>query len=181
MNLDRALSSIARRRPPRTAERMLAAVASPWAAVVEGLVLALAQRSAGRRAAPVALAAPAALGVGNVLKRMVSRPRPGLSRFERNGRRSFPSTHVAGPVALLSCSFCLGSRTWSKRAALGLATAAALAVAHERIAAGKHWPSDVVAGAALGALMGAALGLACAPRREAAAGVCGDALRGPAA
>ena len=166
-NLDGALSVSARSHPPGVAARASAMLASPWAAIVEGLATAVALRASGRPGFPAALAAPSALLVGNILKRRIARPRPGLSRFTRKGHESFPSTHVAGPLAVLACAWCLAPRTKAWRAALALGTGVAFVAARERMCAGKHWASDVVAGAALGVAIGTALGrLATAPSGE---------------
>ena len=142
-------------------------LASPWAATVEGLAAAVALRASGRPGLPAALAAPSALMVGNALKRLIARPRPGLARFARKGRESFPSTHVAGPLAVLACVWCLAPRTMGWRAALGLGAAVTVVAARERVCAGEHRASDVVAGAALGAAIGLAVGrLALARARQ---------------
>jgi membrane-associated phospholipid phosphatase len=142
-------------------------LASPWAAIVEGLAVAVALRASGRPGLPAALAAPSALMVGNMLKKWIARPRPGLTRFAHKGRESFPSTHVAGPIAVLTTAWCLAPRTAGWRAALALGSGIAFVAARERVCAGEHWASDVVAGAALGAAIGAALGrFAMAPSGE---------------
>jgi membrane-associated phospholipid phosphatase len=159
-SLDPAISRLARRRPPGRVGLISAKLASPWAATVEGLAFALALRASGRPGLPAALAAPATLLVGNAVKTLVSRPRPGFARFARKGRQSFPSTHVAGPVALLACLWALAPRSRGWRAALAFGGAAALFVARERVCAGEHWASDVLAGAALGAVIGAGIGRA---------------------
>jgi len=157
-NVERSISELARVRPPGRAERTLAALASPWGATAGGLVAAAALRRAGRPAIPAALAVPLTMAVGTTLKRMIGRPRPGISRFEREGRHSFPSTHVAGPAALLACLWFLSPRTWGWRATLALGGAVTLVVARERVAVRKHWPSDVAAGIALGSMVGALVG-----------------------
>jgi len=58
-------------------------------------------------------------------------------------------------IASLSC---LAPRTNAWRAALALGGGAIAAIGAERICAGRHWPSDVVVGAALGIGVGLALG-----------------------
>jgi membrane-associated phospholipid phosphatase len=156
--IDRRLFLIARRRPPGPFARSSAKFASPWATVAEGLAAALALRAAGRPAIPAAVAAPAALLIGDAIKRVASRPRPGLARFARKGRQSFPSTHVAGPAALLACAWCLAPRTKAWLALLGLASGWTALIARERVCAGEHWATDVAAGGALGILVGLALG-----------------------
>lgn len=98
------------------------------------------------------------MAVGKTVKRAIGRPRPGISRFERKGRQSFPSTHTAGPAALLGCLWFVSPRTRGWRATVALVGAITLVVARERIAARKHWPSDVAAGLALGAIVGGLVG-----------------------
>jgi membrane-associated phospholipid phosphatase len=178
-DIDRHLSKVAGRRPPGGAERMLAALVSPWGATAHGLVAAVALRRAGRPGIPAALAPALTILAGKAMKNIVGRARPGISRFERNGRRSFPSTHVAGPAALLSCLFCVSPRSAGWRVSLALGTAITVLVACERVAARKHWPSDVVAGVALGAAVGALVGLV-GPRALAACGAVRAAPEGRA-
>jgi len=155
--LDRAISRAARRHPARKPARLLAALCSPWAATVQGVATAAALRASGRPSGGVALAPFAAVTVAKLLKRATHRPRPGWKRFRRNGWRSFPSSHVAGPVALLTALW-VGSPPRA-RAAIAVALGGVLlAVGVERLRDGAHWPSDVVAGGALGVLVGGALG-----------------------
>jgi len=152
-------------------------LASPWAATVEGLAAAVALRASGRPGLPAAMAAPFALVLGKILKRLIGRPRPGLARFSRKGRESFPSTHMAGPLALLASTWFLAPRTAAWRLGLALGGAIALVVARERVCAGEHWASDVAAGAALGAVIGAGLGrLAMARAAESTCPRVGDRL-----
>jgi undecaprenyl-diphosphatase len=126
--------------------------------MLEGLMAAVALRKSGRAPLAVATAAPLAIGVGKVLKRLISRRRPLPSRLRKNGRQSFPSTHMAGTTALLSCLWVVAPRTSNWRAALSLATIGGLVSAVERLTAGAHWPSDVGAGAVLGTIVGTSLG-----------------------
>ncbi|MBN8488193.1 MAG: phosphatase PAP2 family protein, partial [Burkholderiales bacterium] len=65
-------------------------------------------------------------------------------------RRAMPSGHTASAFALLGAMLGLRWRPW----ALATAALMALAVAWSRVAAGAHWPSDVLAGAALGLACG---------------------------
>jgi len=156
--LDHSLSRSGRLSPPGVPGYLLAKAVSPWGASVQGLAAALALRASGRPWVPVALTAPTAAGLAKLLKRLTSRPRPGISRFERNGRQSFPSSHVAGPAALLASLFFLAPRTKSWMTVLGIGTAITAAAAIERVCAARHWPTDVLAGAALGIGIGAAIG-----------------------
>jgi membrane-associated phospholipid phosphatase len=127
---------------------------------MQGLAAALALRAAGRPWLPVALTPPSALAVAKLLKLLASRPRPGISQFERKGRQSFPSSHVAGPAALVTSLYFLAPRTKPWIAVLALGTAMTAAVAVERVCAARHWPTDVLAGIALGAAIGGAVGRA---------------------
>ena len=62
---------------------------------------------------------------------------------------SFPSGHAAGSFAFAAFIF-----AWNRRAGLALGAVATL-VALSRVALGVHYPSDVTAGAILGAALGA--------------------------
>ena len=129
----------------------MAKLCAPWATAAQGIAVATILRAAGRPAVGVAVAPIAADTCAKLLKRATHRPRPGWKRFSRNGHRSFPSSHVAGPAALLTA-------VWidsPPRVALGGVVAA---IGVERLRAVAHWPCDVVAGTALGVLVGGALG-----------------------
>ncbi|MGI5195337.1 phosphatase PAP2 family protein [Streptomyces sp. CA-288835] len=83
--------------------------------------------------------------VGMCAKRLVRRPRPGhVEPLVRTvGRHSFPSVHATSAAAAAVAYGALGARPV-------LPLAAAMCVS--RLVAGVHYPSDVAAGAALGAL-----------------------------
>lgn len=72
---------------------------------------------------------------------------------------SFPSGHAASAFA-----FATGVATAAPRSALPLSAAAAL-VAYSRVHTGVHYPSDVIAGAVLGAGLAAAVVAALDRRR----------------
>ncbi|MBI2381665.1 MAG: phosphatase PAP2 family protein [Gammaproteobacteria bacterium] len=106
-----------------------------------------------RRTGALILAHGTAAGVGEGLKSAVGRERP-----DDSGDRSFPSGHAtqafsyAGIAArnLEDAGASTGARwAWN----IGLYTTAS-AVAWSRVEAGKHHPSDVLAGAALGSFVG---------------------------
>jgi len=157
-HLEQRLSNAARRHPPGQIARTVARIGSPSLVALEGLAVAVALRASGRPSFPAAVAAPIAIAGGKALKRIAGRPRPGRKRFGSMGRQSFPSTHVAGPVALLASLACIAPPTPGWRALLAIGSGTAIIVGLERVRAGAHWASDVVAGAALGALVGTVLG-----------------------
>jgi undecaprenyl-diphosphatase len=163
-DFDRTLERVARRHPASEPARFLAQLCSPRVMMVEGFAAAAVLRKSGRAQVAVAAAAPLAIGIGKVMKRLISRQRPLPSRLRKNGRQSFPSTHMAGTTALLSCLWLVAPPTLNWRAGLSLATIGGLVVAIERLTAGAHWPSDVAAGALLGGIVGTSLG--CGSRRQ---------------
>ncbi len=106
--------------------------------------------------APVRIAATVwgTLGLNYAVKLAVGRERPAAddAMIALPSSSSFPSSHAAMSVA---AAFAL------TRARPGLAPvrwAAAAAMAASRVYVGAHRPEDVVAGAALGAVTGAAAG-----------------------
>lgn len=82
-----------------------------------------------------------------VLKSSVQRPRPGSTPGTGNGTHSFPSGHASGAF---------GSATLIQRNTGWVAGVPAYALAaftaFERVEAGRHFPSDIFAGAAIGSL-----------------------------
>lgn len=117
---------------------------------------------AGRaRAAAVVEAASWAVAGTELLKVAFSRSRPVLYRSplvpgaadDADNRRSFPSGHTAGAVAAATVYWLsrrdLDGRT---RAAAWIPAALALGTGVMRITAGKHFPSDVAGGFAVGIL-----------------------------
>ena len=96
-----------------------------------------------------------------IFKGLLGRPRPYLHAvdqftwFARNaGYQSFPSGHTTHCFGVAVAVLMLSPR-WG----LGFLAAAGL-VAWSRLYLGSHYPSDVLGGAALGTLVGAALALA---------------------
>ena len=126
-------------------------------------VLALCAGLAARRPRLQLAAALAALLAAILLqglKEVVLAPRPGrVLGFESIhvigptlSKRSFPSGHATTIFAAAALVFSLVRGAAGRAALLGLATL----VAVSRLAVGAHWPLDVLAGAALGWLCGAA-------------------------
>lgn len=80
-------------------------------------------------------------------------PRPiqlnmGMQWIQHGGRASFPSMHACGAFALAQ-AVSLGC-TRHNRPLIALAWTAAIAIAWSRVHLGVHFPSDVLAGAAVG-------------------------------
>lgn len=112
-----------------------------------------ARHAAWRRATVAAvLSAGVALAIGKVISELVDRARPfvvdsgGVHLFSGHAADpGFPSDHATASFAIATAIF-LRHRRWG---IVALAAAAVLSVG--RIALGVHFPSDVLAGAALGA------------------------------
>ncbi len=104
-----------------------------------------------RTAVAAALSAGLALAVGKVISELIDRSRPfvddphGVHLFTGHAADpGFPSDHATGAFAV-AMAIWLRNRRWG---AVALLAAAVLSVG--RVAIGVHYPSDVVAGAALG-------------------------------
>lgn len=111
-----------------------------------------------RGAVAAGCSAVAALAIANVLAHLVDRARPfvsdpsGIHVFSQHAADpGFPSDHATASFAI-AVAILLRSRRWGL---LALAMAGVLAAA--RVALGLHYPSDVLAGAALGAATAIAL------------------------
>jgi undecaprenyl-diphosphatase len=107
----------------------------------------------GRRAAVAAgLSAGLALAVGQVISRLVDRPRPfvthpaAVHEFGRHAADAgFPSDHATAAFAI-AVALVLRRPRWG-----AVALVLAVVLSAGRVAMGIHYPSDVLAGAALGA------------------------------
>lgn len=123
------------------------------------LVAGGARNRAWRRASVAAvLSAGLALGIGKVISELVDRARPfvadsgGVHLFSAHAADpSFPSDHATASFAIATAIF-LRHRGWG---VVALIAAAVLSVG--RVAIGVHFPSDVLAGAALGSAAALAL------------------------
>ena len=117
------------------------------------------RRRAARRAVVAAgLSAGLALALAQVLARVVDRPRPFVAHpaavhlFTRHAADpGFPSDHATAAFAI-AVALLLRDRRWG-----AIVLVAAIVLAAGRVAMGVHYPSDVLAGAALGALVALAL------------------------
>jgi membrane-associated phospholipid phosphatase len=135
--------------------RMLVAVLAERLASVEvALMILLLVR--GRRGSVANMVAAVALvyGLSEVSGRLGPRDRPFMrlsaveALVEHSGGRSFPSRHVASGLAMAS----IARRAHPRLGALMAVIAAVLGLT--RVAAGLHYPSDVLAGLGLGLLVG---------------------------
>lgn len=123
-----------------------------WIALAAALLLTKKYRRTG---AVVALALLLDLLCCNVvLKPLTARPRPCdvntavALLTPRPGDWSFPSGHTAASMAAVGALLAEGSRLWVPALAL------TVLIAFSRLYLYLHWPSDVLAGAVLGAALG---------------------------
>jgi undecaprenyl-diphosphatase len=134
---------------------LVVALAARWLAVVEVALMVLLGLS-GRRGATLRVL----LSVGAVYVAVAAiglrwqRHRP-FARFEairefvaHDPHRSFPSRHVASAFAMATVATPVHARIGRLMGCLACALAAS------RVVAGLHYPSDVVAGALLGVVVG---------------------------
>src|SRR3954452_19331477 len=137
------------------------------AALVLAFVFVGGRRGVATRRAVVAagFSAALALTVAAIVARVVDRPRPFVGHphavhlFAAHAADpGFPSDHATAAFAI-AVALLLRSRTWG---AVALVAATVLAIT--RVAMGIHYPTDVLAGAVLGALV--ALLLYAAPARR---------------
>ena len=145
----------------RTATLTAIAKAVTWAGsgfllVPLALICCLALTRAGlrREALAVALSLGGAMLLADLIKLLVSRPRPPLEHLQAVTGSSFPSAHATQASAFwLSLVLVLratdGSRT-AIRVAAAVALVLVVAVAASRVYLRVHYPSDVLAGVALG-------------------------------
>jgi membrane-associated phospholipid phosphatase len=95
-----------------------------------------------------------ALTLDNIVKPMVGRPRPVLDQLVGGRGESFPSGHATATTALLfAVAYCLTSGRSPRTRVLIWAAASlgSLLMGATRVYLGVHWPTDVIAGMALGA------------------------------
>jgi undecaprenyl-diphosphatase len=133
--------------------------------VAFSLVRGPARRGARRAVVAAGLSAGLALFLAQFISHAVNRPRPFVADpssvhvfTQHAADPSFPSDHATAAFAI-AVAILLRDRRWG---AVALAFATVLAVG--RVALGVHYPSDVLGGAALGALC--ALAVYAAPVRR---------------
>lgn len=139
-----------------TVARVVTWAGSAFLLVPLALVCCLALARAGRRREAVALALSlgGAMLLANLVKLLVSRPRPLVEHLQAVSGSSFPSGHATQASAFwFALVFALraagGSRVATAIAAV-LALGLVLAVAASRVYLGVHYPADVLAGVLLG-------------------------------
>jgi undecaprenyl-diphosphatase len=119
-----------------------------------GCALLLARAGMRREALAVAISLGGAMLIADVVKLLTSRPRPSVEHLQVVGGSSFPSAHTMQASAFwLALALTLQARAVRRRVlwlAVGGAVLVALIVAWSRVYLGVHYPSDVVAGLALG-------------------------------
>jgi membrane-associated phospholipid phosphatase len=110
-----------------------------------------------RRWQPLALLAAAvagAVGLYNIVKSLIGRPRPPSAIWIGHfSGAAFPSGHAAQSVAfyaMLAIVLGAGRSPWVKTVLWSVAALVALAVGGSRIYLGAHWLTDVLGGYALG-------------------------------
>ena len=89
--------------------------------------------------------------VDRLLKPWFDRPRPDASLLELSGR-SFPSGHAAGSVVFyfMSCTLLAAHYPWLRRPLFLLSSFWVALVWLSTLYCRAHWPSDILAGAAVG-------------------------------
>lgn len=137
---------------------VLAALAVLASVVGRAIQVPLARSGAAHRGSVVAFAVAGLLVPGllvEAVKHLVDRPRPDPAEpFAHFSGFSFPSghaTHIAADVVVLWFLLLPLLAGWSRRVAVLLGAALVLVVGWSRVALGAHYPTDVVAGWALGA------------------------------
>jgi undecaprenyl-diphosphatase len=116
------------------------------------------RRRARRAVVAAGVSAGVALALAQVLARVVDRPRPFVAHpaavhlFTRHAADpGFPSDHATAAFAI-AVALLLRDRRWG-----AVVLVAAVLLAAGRVGMGVHYPTDVLAGAALGALVALAL------------------------
>jgi membrane-associated phospholipid phosphatase len=134
-----------------------------WPTLIGGAIAATAvgRRFDARRALPVAMAVPLALGAHLLAKVAIQRRRPATARLTGKTTPSFPSGHAARGAALTGIVSHVAIREGLVSAAVVLPLAAAISAAGgvSRIPIDRHWTSDLVGGWGLGVAVAAGCAL----------------------
>ena len=139
-----------------TAARVVTWAGSAFVLVPLALVCCLLFFRAGLRweALAIALSLAGGMLISDVVKLLVSRPRPPVEHLQSVSGSSFPSGHATQASAfwfsLVLALRAARAAPLVSRVAAGLAVALVLAVALSRVYLGVHYPADVIAGVLLG-------------------------------
>jgi undecaprenyl-diphosphatase len=123
----------------------------PFALLVAGLLWRARQRTSAWRFVAVGTIGEAFYGL---LKLAFRRPRPVGVHLSQAGGYSYPSGHTMLAVIIWSLGLMLlahlANRRWQRAALWTMAVAMPLLIAVSRVYLGVHYPTDVVAGLAMG-------------------------------
>jgi len=150
----------AHQRRPFTAAAVLLHYLGLWpllAAVVAALAGLLWRRGRRAQARYLGLAAALSLALNLLLKAVFSRQPPGAGTVVHASEYAFPSGHTMAATTLATAVTLIAWRTRWRWPVLLLAAAFALAMGLSRAYLGVHWPSDVAAGWAMGAVVALAV------------------------
>lgn len=137
----------------RATARVLTHLGDPLVVTLLAVVGALLHYAGGRRwaAAYLLVVRAVAIVVGWVAKETVRRGRPVLAHPVAHAAGfSFPSGHALGSAALYASLAVAGGRWLPRPAAVAVAVVVPVLVATTRVVLGVHYPTDVIAGLALG-------------------------------
>lgn len=139
-----------------TAARVVTWAGSAFLLVPLALICCLVLVRAGlrREGFAVAVSLAGAILISDLVKLLVSRPRPPVEHLQSVTGSSFPSGHATQASAFwFSVVLALPAARLApllKRVAFGLALVLVLAVALSRVYLGVHYPADVIAGVLFG-------------------------------
>lgn len=136
--------------------RGFTAIGEPTTLIAAGILCALWlwYSGRGRLGLSLLLVALVGRGISEVQKIWVDRPRPSFeTHLVLVKTQSFPSGHATSSMIFyLTLALALAGHSRWSRLAIGGAVVLSLLIGTSRVMLGVHWPSDVIAGWAFGAL-----------------------------